>query len=178
MYVALECTSPSMYRFDISTPVWRAGGGCQEPGQVARSDHRYPWHVSFRPETWRPGAQAGPGHIDYRLARRAVVEEFRRGRLSRRDVCDAHPELLRAARNLGQPTDQPCPVCAEDDVVLVSYAFGPRLPAHGRCIADANELARLARGAGDVVCYVVEVCPECSWNHLARSFLLGRRHAG
>jgi hypothetical protein len=168
-----------MYRSDISVTSmagWRAMSRTRSP---PRNGPSLPlWSVSFRPDVLGNGALSAPGHIDYRLARRAVVEEFRRGRLSRRDVCDAHPELLRAARNLGQPTRETCPICEDDCVVHVSYAFGPRLPAHGRCIATAEELSRLAQSANGVVCYVVEVCPECSWNHLARSFLLGRRHAG
>ena len=55
-----------------------------------------------------------PGEIDYRLARNMVVSEFRKGRLSRLDVCDAHPELLRAARNVGEPAIQDCPVCEQE----------------------------------------------------------------
>ena len=39
--------------------------------------------------------------VDYTLAKRAKLTELRGGRLSRDDVCDAHPELLRAARNVG-----------------------------------------------------------------------------
>ncbi len=40
--------------------------------------------------------------VDYTLAKRAKLTELRGGRLSRDDVCDAHPELLRAARNVGE----------------------------------------------------------------------------
>lgn len=114
-----------------------------------------------------------PGQIDYRLARRHVVDEFHRGRLSRLDVCDAHPELLRAARNVGDPTDQECPICEDATLVLVSFVFGARLPPSGRCVSSRQELAKLARRPTELACYVVEVCPACSWNHLARTFPLG-----
>ena len=50
--------------------------------------------------------------------------------------------------------------------------FGPRLPAHGTCVTTKAEMAKLARRKDELACYVVEVCPECSWNHLAKSFLL------
>ena len=50
-----------------------------------------------------------------------------------------------------------------------------RLPAHGRCITTAKELDRLGRWVAELACYVVEVCPECSWNHLLRTFPLGGR---
>ncbi len=112
------------------------------------------------------------GQVDYRFMRQTTVAGFRAGRIARHEVCDAHPELVRAARNLGAPTQEPCPICEEASVVLVSYVFGPRLPAHGRCVASRAELRRLARQGADRSCYVVEVCPECRWHHLARSFPL------
>ncbi|MFN2504306.1 MAG: DUF5318 family protein [Acidimicrobiales bacterium] len=134
--------------------------------------------MSFRPEMLR-GARPGvsPGQIDYRLIRKHTVDEFKRGRLSKIDVCDAQPELLRAARNCGRTSQQICPICDEEQVVLVSFVFGPRLPAHGRCITTAKELDRLGRRTTDLACYVVEVCPACAWNHLLRSFPLGGRRA-
>jgi hypothetical protein len=132
--------------------------------------------VSFRPETLRGATATGlPGQIDYRLARNAVLKEFRRGRLSRLDVCDAHPELIRAARSIGRPADEECPICESDSLVHVSYGFGPRLPASGQTFVDGTELARLTRRAGQVACYVVEVCADCRWNHLARTFVADRR---
>ncbi len=114
----------------------------------------------------------GSGEIDYRLARHSMLAEFRKGRIARHEVCDAHPELVRAARELGDETSIPCPVCEERNVVLVTYVFGPRLPAFGRCITTKKELREIARRSGEFTAYVVEVCPNCSWNHLARTFLL------
>lgn len=126
--------------------------------------------MGFRPDAVR-GAE-GPGEIDYRLARQSVLSEYRKGRLARHEVCDAHPELARAARECGDPTSLDCPVCEQAKVVLVSYVFGPRLPAFGRCITSRKELQAIAKRSGNFSCYVVEVCPECNWNHLARTFLL------
>ena len=134
--------------------------------------------MSLRPEALR-GAGAGrqvEGQVDYRLARNAVVSEFHKGRLSRLDVCDAHPELLRAAVNCGAESREDCPICDEVKVRLVSYAFGNRLPPSGVCVTSERELTRLSRTAKELACYVVEVCPNCSWNHLVRSFAIsGRR---
>jgi hypothetical protein len=110
------------------------------------------------------------GDVDYRLARNMIVSEFRKGRLSRLDICDAHPELLRAATNVGEATGEDCPICEEVKVRLVSYAFGSRLPPSGTCVTSRQELVKLSKGARGVTCYVVEVCPSCSWNHVARSF--------
>ena len=36
-------------------------------------------------------------------------------------------------------------------------------------------MTRLSKGGRDLRCYVVEVCPVCSWNHLARSFTVAPR---
>src|SRR5947208_119732 len=171
----------SIYRFDISTRVSR-----RNPlRSTARGADRalncpLAWltdeTMSFRPESWRgERPDAGAGQIDYRLIRRHTVDEFKRGRLSRLDVCDAQPELLRAARNCGRATAEMCPICADDPLVLVTFVFGPRLPAHGRCITTAKELDRLGRRVDTLACYVVEVCRGCCWNHLVRCFPLGDR---
>lgn len=117
--------------------------------------------------------------IDYRLARRAVLRDWRRGVLSRAAVCDAHPELIRAARNVGEESNHDCPICEKVKLRLVSYVYGDALKAaNGRCITSEAELDRLGQACDEFACYVVEVCTECSWNHLTRSYLLGRRHAG
>jgi len=133
--------------------------------------------VPTRQETVNGADHHGPGEIDYRLARQALISEYRKGRLARHEVCDAHPELRRAAKEVGDRTTQLCPICADDHVVLVSYVFGPRLPSHGRCVTTKRELQALARRSGNFSCYVVEVCPTCWWNHLARTFLLNPTRA-
>lgn len=122
------------------------------------------------------------GEIDHRLARRSVIRDFRAGRLRRDQVCDAHPELLRAARHVGDETTVTCPICRDDRVVLVTYVFGPRLPRHGRCVANRAEfdelagLARRSRGE-PFTAYVVEACRSCAWHHLLRSIPLSQRSA-
>jgi hypothetical protein len=134
--------------------------------------------MSFRPDALGGGEVGLPGEVDYRLARQTVLSEFRRGRLSRLDVCDAQPELLRNARELGRLSGEECPICEEPTLVQVTYVFGSNLPPAGRCISRADELARMNRARARLTGYVVEVCPECSWNHLNRAFLLGRLQAG
>jgi hypothetical protein len=126
------------------------------------------------PSEARHGASAGtPGEIDYRLTRQAVVSEYRKGRIARHEVCDAHPELRRVAVAHGASTTRPCPICEENDLVLVTFVFGPRLPAHGRCVTKKGELAGYTKRRGNFAAYVIEVCTGCWWNHLDRSFLLG-----
>lgn len=130
--------------------------------------------MGFGPGSFRGASSGSPGEIDYRLARQHLISEFRKGRLAQHEVCDAHPELVRAAKQVSRPTNEPCPICDGDELVLVSYVFGPKLPAFGRCITTAKELKTFTRkkNEGEFSCYVVEVCPTCHWNHLARTFIL------
>ncbi|MGD9998993.1 MAG: DUF5318 family protein [Ilumatobacteraceae bacterium] len=124
---------------------------------------------------------AGVGVIDHRLARRHLINEFRRGRLRQDQVCDAHPELIRAARNVGSESRASCPICSESSLRLVTYVFGPRLPAHGRCVSTAKEMAAINQRGDDLTAYVVEACVECRWHHLLRVLPVGgprRRRTG
>ncbi len=118
-------------------------------------------------------------HTDYTLARRALLRDLRRGTVARHDVCDAHPELLRAARHVGEPAPHECPVCSANHVRYVSYVYGEHLrQANGRCIVHPSELERLGAAHDEFARYVVEVCPDCGWNFLTRRELHGRRHGG
>ena len=128
--------------------------------------------MAFEPSSLRG---VGPGVIDHRLARRALITEYRKGRLARHQVCDAHPELMRAARSIGQATQTDCPICEDHKLVLVTYAFGPRLPKHGRCISNIRDLQELNRRSEQYSAYVVEVCPSCTWHHLLRVLPIGGR---
>ena len=132
--------------------------------------------MGFGPAAIRGASSGGvPGTVDYRLRRQAVIADYRKKRLAQHEVCDAHPELVRAAQEIGEPTRIDCPICEEAKVVLVTYVFGPRLPPFGRCITNKKELAKLDRRAEQSAAYVVEVCPACSWNHLAQVAPVGGR---
>ena len=111
--------------------------------------------------------------VDYRLARQTTLDLWCRGDLPRHKLCDAQPMLLRNAVECGTRTEEACPVCIGDQLAYVTYVFGPRLPAHGRCISTENELARLNARKSRLAAYVVEVCASCGWNHLVRITSLG-----
>ena len=116
-------------------------------------------------------------HTDYALARRAVLRDLQRGAVTRLDVCDAHPELLRAGRNIGEVAPYDCPVCGRGNVRFVSYVYGEKLgQANGRCISYDGELEKLGTMHDEFARYVVEVCLDCRWNHLSRRELHGRRY--
>ena len=131
------------------------------------------------------------GVTDYRMAKRALVRQVSCGAVRTVDVCDAHPELMRAARNIGTPSRHACPICRladeradvpNDDTEtlrLVTYVFGDSLKQRsGHVVWNRADLEHLARKHQSVTAYVIECCLVCGWNHLVESFLVGRAHAG
>lgn len=114
--------------------------------------------------------------VDYRLARRSSLRALRRGELHVNDLCDAHPELLRAARNIGEEILDVCPVCSHDTLRRVRYVFGDELKANsGRVVYPLEWLKELASSHDQFTCYEVEACLDCAWNHLIRAYQVGRR---
>jgi hypothetical protein len=100
-----------------------------------------------------------------------LLAELALGRRFKEDVCDAHPDLLRAARNgVGRQTTDPCPICEESNLSHVTYVFGAKLPPGGTCPSTKAELSRLERREEPVTCFEVEVCPACAWHHLIRRY--------
>jgi hypothetical protein len=131
---------------------------------------------SFDP-TRQPPQPVGPV-VDYSLARRSVLMSVRRGALGTTDVCDAHPELMRAAKHIGDPLAEPCPICSHDTLRTVRYVYGDELRTNnGRVVYPAEWLTELSHTHEHFICYVVEVCVDCSWNHLMRSYSAGRKYA-
>ncbi|MGH2688560.1 MAG: DUF5318 family protein, partial [Actinomycetota bacterium] len=119
------------------------------------------------------------GIVDYSLAKRALVARFRRGELLRNDLCDAHPELLRAARHIGHAVDEPCPVCDGANLREIRYVFGDALRhLSGRVVYPDDWIDELTRDFDEFRCYTIEACTDCSWNHLVTCTVLGRSVAG
>lgn len=116
--------------------------------------------------------QAGLGEasVEYRLLRDSIAKAVRLGKVSQEDVCDAHPELVRAATNLGRKTGDLCPVCGQRETVEVTYVFGAKLPPGGTCPATKTELNKLLRREEPVQAYAVEVCTDCRFHHLLRRY--------
>jgi len=123
------------------------------------------------------------GLTDYSLARRAVVRGVADGSVDRGDVCDAHPELLQAARNVGAAARRSCPICRladesaavpadeADSLRLVTYVFAESLRRPSGIVAwGTEEIERLARSHDGIAVYTVECCLVCGWNHLAESY--------
>lgn len=131
--------------------------------------------MSFSVGTIRGTDGGARGIIDHRLARRMLISEVKRGRLKQEAVCDAHPELLRAARNIGTQTTTICPICEDCELKLVTYVFGHGLPAQGHCVSTAKQLRQIEARSSEANAYVVEACVSCKWNHLLRILPVGGR---
>ncbi|MGH2711900.1 MAG: DUF5318 family protein, partial [Actinomycetota bacterium] len=117
------------------------------------------------------GARPNLGIVDYTLAKRALLRDARRGLLSRVEICDAHPELMRAAKNIGQVTDRPCPVCDEYSLRLLAYVYADDLKRNNGRVWSIDAALALASQRRNGTCYVVEVCTGCAWNHLNEAFV-------
>ena len=111
--------------------------------------------------------------VDYALARRSVLAEVSAGRTDVKQVCDADPYLLRAAKFHGRGSDVVCPICRKEQLTLVSWVLGDKLGQVSGSARTSDELARLAETAEEFTVHVVEVCRTCSWNHLVQSYVLG-----
>jgi hypothetical protein len=110
------------------------------------------------------------GYIDYTLDKRATLMALFRGVV---DACDADPYLMRAAKWHGLRVERPCPVCKKISLVEIRYTFGDQLGQFSGRIKSIDELTEMESEFGEFRVYVVEVCRDCSWNHLSASFILG-----
>lgn len=108
------------------------------------------------------------------MARRALLREIETGLRSPREVCDAHPDLVRAGRNIGEQIEDECPICSAAELRLVTYVFGKKVRSASGRVADRTKLPALCERYGDVNVYTVEVCTGCAWHHLRESFWFGR----
>lgn len=93
--------------------------------------------------------------------------------LSENGPCDADPLLVRAALHHGEPSDEECPVCGGERLTNLNYTFGSQLGQFSGRIKSSDELAEMQDQFGEFTVRVVEVCPDCFWNHLVLTYKLG-----
>lgn len=148
-----------------------AARGTRAPGASGRPPRP-------RPELREPEAVADPAKprhvIDHVLQRRNALSSLVLAATGSSEHLDPHPYLLRAAKHHGVNAGMPCPWCRHAaGLVHLRYVYGDELgPFSGRLRTEA-ELHTMAFEHGFFRVYVVEVCVECHWNHLVRSFVLG-----
>jgi hypothetical protein len=112
--------------------------------------------------------------VDFALKRHAALEDVRAGRVRAAEVCDAQAYLKLAARNYGEPAGFACPVCEGPGLRRVHYVYGDKLATIAGQAKHPSELIALAQRFDHFRVYLVEVCDGCGWNHLIRTFALGR----
>ncbi len=120
-----------------------------------------------------PGDPPRRDEVDHALARRAVLSDVRRGRTGTVEVCDASPYLQRAAREWGLRAPRPCPICAGRRLDEISWVYGDALGDGSGTARSARGVLLLARARPDFAVYEVEVCQDCGWNHLLRTYRTG-----
>ncbi|WP_158256121.1 DUF5318 family protein [Corynebacterium sp. 13CS0277] len=107
--------------------------------------------------------------INYEWQRRNTIRLYREGALRRDDLCDADPLLITASEYHGQPAAYPCPICGSLSLRTVSWVYGDNIKGASGSARSAEERQRLAADGSIFTTHVVEVCPECRWNHLLRA---------
>lgn len=120
-----------------------------------------------RTKSQESGGSKWIGTIDHRLMRENTIRNYRMGRASREEICDATDELIRVAEHFGELAAMPCPICGSSKLVYVDFAFGSKLPSSGQVVAEGT-LLNLSGRVGDFDTYQVEVCKDCLWNHLVQ----------
>ena len=116
--------------------------------------------------------------VEYRLQRNALIRRVQEGNKMVEELCDAHPNLIRAAKGVGRLMGEACPVCQEVELRQVVYVFGEKLSASGVCPVSKADLRRFEARELPVTCYAVEVCVGCRFNHLLRKWNAGGRSSG
>lgn len=89
------------------------------------------------------------------------------------DPCDADPLLVSSAVHHGEPSSIECPICASDQMRVLHYVFGDQLGQFSGRIKSPEELDEMQTQFGEFTVRVVEVCPDCRWNHMISSYTLG-----
>ncbi len=113
--------------------------------------------------------------VDYALQRRNTLQALKRRQrsLESLNVCDADPLLIRSAKNHGEPSGVPCPICAAQNLTNLNYVFGDQLGQYSGRIKSTAELEEMEDEYGEFTVRVVEVCVGCGWNQMIMSYLLG-----
>lgn len=104
--------------------------------------------------------------VSHEWERRSVLREFRVGKKSRDELCDADFLLRAAGEHHGVDSDRPCPIC-EKTMRTVLWVYGDNLGRRSGSARSEAEIAELIdETGGPFTVHTVEVCGHCRWNHL------------
>ena len=107
------------------------------------------------------------GEVSHEWQRRTALREYRAGRMSREQICDADFLLRAAAEHHGSPAARPCPVC-EAKMREVKWIYGDNLGRRSGTARNDAEIDRIVHEVGPTTVHVVEVCSTCRWNYLLK----------
>lgn len=107
--------------------------------------------------------------VSHEWERAVHIRDFRAGKLSREQVCDADFLLQAAARHHGTDMDRPCPVC-ESPMRLTRWVYGEELGRRSGSARSEKEIREIAAEGVKFTIHHVEVCLNCRWNHLLSAF--------
>ncbi|MFI0432875.1 MAG: DUF5318 family protein [Candidatus Nanopelagicales bacterium] len=114
--------------------------------------------------------------VDHTMARQRALSAAVLAATGSSDALDPHPDLIRAAKHHGRPAGRTCPWCRGQALVLLRYVYSDELGPYSGRIKTEADLDQMAPDYGFLDVYVVEVCPDCGWNHLLRTYVLGDGH--
>lgn len=103
--------------------------------------------------------------VSHEWERRTVLREFRAGKKSRDQVCDADFLLRAAAEHHGVDAARPCPICGSP-MRIILWVYGENLGRRSGSARSEEEIAELVDETGPFTVHKVEVCATCRWNHL------------
>ena len=103
--------------------------------------------------------------VSHEWERRATLREFRAGKKSREELCDADFLLRAAGEHHGVDSDRPCPIC-ESAMRTVLWVYGDNLGRRSGSARREDEIAELIDETGPFTVHTVEVCGSCRWNYL------------
>ena len=111
----------------------------------------------------------------------AVTKQF--GYFQQKGIPFARPAFPFGSRNMKKVILQKVPFNRDiadlaDNEFKGVKVFGYFSFGQPTWVINDEELAKLDATYQEFSRYVVEVCPDCHWNHLQRHELHGRRHAG
>ncbi|WP_342318652.1 DUF5318 family protein [Corynebacterium mayonis] len=105
--------------------------------------------------------------ISHEWQRRVTLRDYRRGNISREEICDADFLLCAAAEHHGAESARPCPICGKT-MRVVTWVYSEKLGRRSGTARHDEEIDALVTEVGPITVHFVEVCSHCRWNHLLK----------
>lgn len=110
--------------------------------------------------------------VSHEWIRRRTLRRFNQGLVKRSEICDCDFLLRTAADFHGTPSTRRCPVCDSDALRNVLWVYGAEIGKAAGSARSEEEVERFAASGAHFDVHRVEVCPDCSWNHLLETMVV------